>query len=118
MDTMIEANGVGLAAPQIGENCQVFVVKLEDKIYKIANPKITEVFGRESMAEGCLSVPDFSVDMERFYRVILEGIDEHGDKVRIDARGMLARIFQHEIDHLEGKLILDYHSNLFIPEKE
>ena len=118
IETMINARGLGLAAPQIGENCQIFVVQLEDQIYKIANPKIVEVFGRDVMEEGCLSVPDYSVDVERFYRVIFEGLDENGEKMRIDARGLLARIFQHELDHLNGKLILDYSSHIYIPGEE
>jgi len=118
VDTMVEAHGLGLAAPQIGENCQIFVVRFEDRIYRIANPKIVEVFGLETMEEGCLSVPDYSAEMERFYRVILEGLDDNGESIRIDARGMLARVFQHEMDHLNGKLILDNSSGLFLPEEE
>ena len=108
IETMIEAKGLGLAAPQIGESCQIFVVGFEDRILKIANPKIVDVYGRETMEEGCLSVPDYSSEIERFFGVVLQGIDENGEEIRIKAQGLLARVFQHEIDHLNGKLIVDY----------
>jgi peptide deformylase len=115
LDTMYKFGGIGLAAPQVGENCQIFVAEVGSTIYKVANPKIIEVSGQEKMVEGCLSVPDFSAEVERFYSVILQGINENGEEISIEASGMLARVFQHEIDHLNGKLIVDYHSkqNIF-----
>ncbi|MCK5706287.1 MAG: peptide deformylase [Candidatus Aureabacteria bacterium] len=108
VETMISANGLGLAAPQIGESCQIFVVGLEDRIIKIANPKIIDVIGRETMPEGCLSIPDYSADIERFYGVVVQGVNEEGELIKIEAKGLLARIFQHEIDHLNGKLIINH----------
>jgi peptide deformylase len=108
VDTMVQSAGVGLAALQVGEQCQIFVAGFQGRIYKVANPVIAEFFGTEVMEEGCLSVPEKTVEVERFYGLVLEGLDEKGEKIRIKAEGMLARIFQHEIDHLNGKLIIDY----------
>ncbi|MBN1521650.1 MAG: peptide deformylase [Candidatus Aureabacteria bacterium] len=118
VETMIQKGGVGLAASQVGESCQIFVVGLENEFYKIANPKIVEFFGTEVMQEGCLSVPEVVRDMERFYGVIIKGLNENGEQVEMKATGFLARIFQHEIDHLNGKLIIDYSSQFFRPGNE
>jgi peptide deformylase len=123
MDDMVEtlrvAPGVGLAAPQIGISQRVIVVEYAEepeedepkptpKLYLLANPEIV----RRSRAlvsghEGCLSVPGFSGDVDRHESVTVEALNPHGDTVRIRAKGWLARIFQHEIDHLDGVLFTD-----------
>jgi peptide deformylase len=120
VETLRAAPGVGLAAPQIGISQRVIVVEYAEepeeegepapapKLYLLVNPEIVRrssamVFGHE----GCLSVPGFSGDVERHEGVTVEGFNPHGDKVRIRAKGWLARIFQHEIDHLDGVLFTD-----------
>jgi len=80
----------------------------EDRTIKLANPEIIDIRGSENMAEGCLSVPDVTVDIERPDRIIIEGLNEKGNDVEIKANGLLARVLQHEIDYLKGKLIIDY----------
>lgn len=110
--TMRANSGIGLAAPQVGEPCRLIVCDVDGKIVKLANPEIVEVKGKGKMAEGCLSIPDITVELERPYNVIVKGLDEKGEDVEIKAEGLLARVLQHEIDHLNGKLIIDYLSLL------
>lgn len=100
--------GIGLAAPQIGESRRLIVADVEGKIIKLANPEIIKVDGKDKMVEGCLSIPDVSVEVERPYSVIVKGLNEKGETVEIKANGLLARVLLHEIDHLNGKLIIDY----------
>lgn len=98
--------GVGLAAPQIGEPLKLFVAEYENKLYVIANPKIEwRSFDREVGMEGCLSIPSRNEYIERSKSIGISGIDRHGNKTEMDIEGYLARIFQHEIDHLNGILI-------------
>lgn len=111
--TMKKANGVGLSANQIGRNERFFVAQVPDTqgrqtFYAIFNPEITkksEDF--ETIEEGCLSVPHVFGPTARHYRVTLEGYDIQERKVKIKAWGLLARVFQHEVDHLDGGLFLD-----------
>lgn len=111
--TMLEAKGVGLAANQVGKDLQIFVIdaKLADE-HKIPdayiNPELTE-YSREKdeMEEGCLSIPEFWRQIKRSKKVRLKALDEHGKKIKIKARGFLARVFQHEYDHVQGVLIKD-----------
>lgn len=115
--TMYEAPGVGLAAPQVGQPKRLIVVdrtsgKEADNLIVIANPEIVEKEGSETDSEMCLSVPDVSIDVPRAKRILVTGVDLDGREVRIEAEGFLARIFQHEIDHLNGTVILDYASFL------
>jgi len=100
--------GIGLAAPQIGISEKIIVAALDDKIVKLANPLIIDTGGSEKMTEGCLSVPDAAVNVERPDRIIVKGLNEKGQNVEIEANGLMARVLQHEIDHLKGKLIIDY----------
>jgi peptide deformylase len=105
---MRENEGVGLAANQIGRLKRIFVVSLEDEEYAIANPVIEEQSeDLEKGVEGCLSIPEIRVEVERPRAVTVAGRNPSGEPVRIEAEGLLARIFQHEIDHLDGVLILD-----------
>lgn len=108
LETMREHEGVGLAANQVGRLKRVLVASLEDEHYVIVNPEVDEV-GAESEkdVEGCLSIPEIQVDVERPTRVVVSGRDLSGAAVRVEAEGLLARILQHEIDHLNGVLILD-----------
>ena len=115
--TMYEAPGVGLAAPQVGQQKRLIVVdqtsgKEANSLIVIANPEIVEREGSETDSEMCLSVPDVSIDVPRAKRILVTGVDLEGHEVRLEAQGFLARIFQHEIDHLNGTVILDYASFL------
>jgi peptide deformylase len=108
MRVMREAEGVGLAANQIGHLKRIFVATHEDEQYVIVNPVIKERSEvTEKDIEGCLSIPETRVEVERPIAVTVSGQDLSGEPVRLEAEGLLARIFQHEIDHLDGVLILD-----------
>jgi peptide deformylase len=108
MRVMREAEGVGLAANQIGRLKRIFVAAHEDEVYAIVNPVIEERSETtEKDIEGCLSIPETRVEVERSAAVTLSGQSPSGEPVRVEAEGLLARIFQHEIDHLDGVLILD-----------
>lgn len=105
---MYESSGIGLAAPQVGVDQALIVVDIGKSLYKLVNPRIVERRGHQSIEEGCLSVPGVSVKVKRSKAVIVEALDDEGKPVRIDCQDLLAIVFQHEIDHLLGKLILDY----------
>ena len=107
-ETMIAYRGVGLAAPQVGINEQIFVVDTGEEVFAAINPKIIKTAGREVMEEGCLSVPRVLVDIKRAKTVWVEFIDQENRQVRAKLDGLAAKAFQHEYDHLQGKLILDY----------
>ena len=108
MRIMREHEGVGLAANQIGRLKRIFVAAYEDKEYAIVNPVIEESSDlTETDIEGCLSIPETRVEVERPTAVAISGRDPSGAPVRVEAQGLLARILQHEIDHLDGVLILD-----------
>ncbi|PIR88093.1 MAG: peptide deformylase [Candidatus Harrisonbacteria bacterium CG10_big_fil_rev_8_21_14_0_10_45_28] len=102
-------SGVGLAANQAGFDTQFFVAETEGKFYAIFNPKITKTFGElVEMEEACLSVPNQYGQTKRYEKVALEGQDQTGKKIKIKAWGLLAHIFQHETDHLNGLLYIDH----------
>jgi peptide deformylase len=108
LTTMREHEGVGLAANQVGRLRRILVAATEDEEYVIVNPQIEEAAKTtEKAVEGCLSIPDIQVEIERPTAVTLSGQDSTGAPLRIEASGLLARIFQHEVDHLDGVLILD-----------
>ena len=100
--------GIGLAAPQIGISKKLIVAEVENITIKLANPEIVDVRGSDNMTEGCLSVPDITVDIKRPTDIIVKGLNEKGQTVEIKTKGLLARVIQHEVDHLKGKLIVDY----------
>ncbi|MCX7926990.1 MAG: peptide deformylase [Candidatus Omnitrophica bacterium] len=106
--TMYAAKGIGLAAPQVGVNLRLIVVDCGSGLYKLINPVIIKRFGRQKVEEGCLSVPGCYVKVKRAKKIILKAQDEQGKLQTIEAEDLLACVFQHEIDHLDGKLILDY----------
>ena len=106
--TMREREGVGLAANQVGRLRRVLVAGIEEDEYVLINPVIeTRSDQTEVLAEGCLSIPGIQVDVERPLAVTVSGQDAAGGEIRFEAEGLLARVFQHEIDHLDGVLILD-----------
>lgn len=105
---MHDAGGVGLAANQVGIDKQMFVVDVGSGLIKIANPKIIKKQGKQIQEEACLSLPDIVVKVSRAKDIVVTGIDEYNQEIKLDAHGLLARVFQHEVDHLNGKLIIDY----------
>lgn len=117
-ETMYHAPGVGLAAPQIGKNLRVIVVDVEHneegkrKLIELINPEITESEGKMTGEEACLSVPGFIADVRRKSSVTVQGLNRRGKKVTIEATETLSRVFQHEIDHLDGILFVDRLSRL------
>lgn len=110
---VIEARGVGLAANQVGQDMQVFVIdkKLAEENGvpdAYINPEITERSREQvELEEGCLSIPDYWAQVNRAKKIKLKALDENGKKIKIKARGFLARVLQHEYDHLQGVLIKD-----------
>ena len=108
-ETMRSAEGVGLSANQVGVDASFFVAEVEDKFYAIFNPEIVKTStDTEPLEQGCLSVSDKRVDVTRPYQITLKGFDKNKKRLRIKAWGFLAHVFQHEVDHLNGKLITDY----------
>ncbi len=106
--TMRDNEGVGLAANQVGRLKRVFVAAIEDEEYVIVNPVLTDWSETtESVPEGCLSIPGILVDVERPTGVTVSGQDLSGTPLQIRASDLLARVLQHEVDHLDGVLILD-----------
>lgn len=105
---MYDGEGVGLAAPQAGINEAMIVVDIGKGLYKLINPQIVKAQGSQVHQEGCLSVPGICVKVRRAKKIKLEALDEFGLPCNIEAEGLLACVFQHEIDHLKGKLIVDY----------
>jgi peptide deformylase len=106
--TMIEKDGIGLAAPQIGENIRVVVINTDDGSVVLVNPKIIKKsFKKEIMEEGCLSLPEIFGLVKRSQNVNLVALDKNGKKIKFKAKGMFARVIQHEVDHLDGVLFID-----------
>ncbi len=110
VDAMFANEGIGLAAPQIGIGKQIIVVRNDKEIIKLINPVIVKKEGQEEAKEGCLSLPDIYVDVKRATHVSVKGRNENWEDVIIKVAGLTARILQHEIDHLNGVLIIDYAS--------
>ena len=107
LDTMYEAPGIGLAGPQIGVQKQIFVWDIDDDPQVILNPTIVEASGEWVYDEGCLSIPGLFVEMIRPKQILVRGVDLDGNDVEVEADELLARLFQHEIDHLQGVLMFD-----------
>ncbi len=127
VETMRAAPGVGLAAPQVGISSRIFVVEFgseEDetkpkKLYALINPELT-VIGDEKVTavEGCLSVPGLVGEVERYLKVQVKALNKNGLPVKINASGWLARIFQHELDHLDGIVYSDRAIRVWQPVKD
>lgn len=129
LDTMRVAPGVGLAGPQVSQSLRVIVVEVRLEVptpenavstaptylhhlYQLINPEIIRREGTITWNEGCLSLPELLVDMERAEQVLVAALDRAGAPITIDAHGLLSVVLQHEIDHLDGKLIIDGLSRL------
>ena len=112
-ETMYAAEGIGLAAPQVGRAERLAVVDVEGKKFTLINPEILATSGSPDKAEeGCLSIPDIYGDVVRPFEVTIRAMDETGNSYEATANELLGRCFQHEIDHLDGKLFIDYLSEL------
>ena len=107
LETMEVADGVGLAAPQVGVSLRVIVIDIGEGVIELINPVIVESQGCELGNEGCLSIPGVFGEVERFAEVTVEGFNRFGKKVKIRGTGLLGRALQHEIDHLEGILFIE-----------
>jgi len=111
-DTMHAAKGIGLAAPQIGRPERIAVVDVDNNPIVIVNPEIVITEGSAKAEEGCLSIPEIFGDVERPSRVTIRALNRDGERFELEATELLARCLQHEIDHLHGKLFIDYLSFL------
>jgi peptide deformylase len=109
---MYDSKGIGLAAPQVGLGQRLIVVDIGTGLYKLVNPRIVKKSGSQSNEEGCLSCPGIYIMVRRAKNICVEALDENGKLQKIDAHDLLACAIQHEIDHLDGKLIVDYASLL------
>jgi peptide deformylase len=116
IETMHEMRGVGLAAVQVGEMVNLVLVELPEdeedpqsgKLHVVLNPEIVKTSNQMEVGiEGCLSIPGYIGEVERSTFVVVRGLDRHGKKIKIRARDYLARVFQHEVDHLQGTLYID-----------
>ncbi len=102
-------HGVGLAAPQVGVSKKLIVIDIGDKnILRLINPVTIKAEGKEEMEEGCLSVPKIYIRIRRAKSVIIKALNENGRSIKVEATGLLARAILHEIDHLNGKFIIDH----------
>jgi peptide deformylase len=126
IETMREAPGVGLAAPQVGISERLIVIEYGDdedetvpkKLFAVINPEI--ILASEEKVEGieaCLSIPQLVGEVERHEKIVVKALNRHGKPVKIKAEGWLARIFQHEIDHLEGVLFTDRAARVWRPKE-
>lgn len=128
VETMREAPGVGLAAPQVGNPQRLIVVEYDEddqiedspkKLYVVANPEIIKTSDETEMGiEGCLSIPGLVGEVERNLEIVVRGQNRRGQPVKIKAKDWLARIFQHEIDHLDGVLYTDRAARVWKPSPE
>ena len=106
-DTMLDAPGAGLAAPQIGVSLRVFTWSIDDEVGHLINPTLTLGEEEQDGDEGCLSIPGLTYKCKRAFHVVAHGFDMHGEPVKLVGEELLARIFQHETDHLNGILFVD-----------
>ncbi len=109
---MYAGSGIGLAAPQVGIQQSLIVADIGTGLFKMINPVIIKKEGKQTNPEGCLSVPGICIKVTRAKKITLTALDDTGKPVEIKAQDLLACVFQHEIDHLQGKLIVDYASIL------
>jgi peptide deformylase len=117
IETMYSSPGIGLAAPQIGINIRLVTIDLtvgeeEGERIIICNPEIVSAEGEQKSDEGCLSIPDFSDEVARPFKMSIRGQNLHGEEIKYESEGLLARCFSHEIDHLNGILFIDHLSPL------
>ncbi len=118
IETMYHADGIGLAAPQVGVSKSIIVVDIGAGVYTFINPTILRQEGEEKDIEGCLSVPEKVGKVTRPEKITVEAVSETGKKIWVDAEGLLARAILHEIDHLNGILFVDIAEEVVVDKKE
>jgi peptide deformylase len=106
--TMRDAPGVGLAAPQLGEPLRACVIEVEHRLHELVNPRIVRADGDDRNLEGCLSIPGYVAYVTRREKVWVVAQNRFGKKIKVAGSGLLGRALQHELDHLDGKLYIDY----------
>lgn len=106
-ETMYDAQGVGLAAPQVGVSKRIVVIDVGDGLIELINPEIIHREGTEMDVEGCLSIPGVRGEVKRAAKVTVKALDRTGITITLEGEGLLARAFQHELDHLDGILFID-----------
>jgi len=106
--TMHANNGIGLAAPQVGIDKQIIVADIGEGPISLINAKIVDKDGKSAIEEGCLSLSDVLLKVKRAGSIKVEAVDKTGKEITIEARGLLSTVIQHEIDHINGVLIIDY----------
>ena len=106
-ETMNAADGVGLAAPQVGVELRIVVIDVGEGLIELINPVLLEKEGCQKGLEGCLSVPGVFGQVERYEKVVVEALNRSGRKIRVTGSGLLARALQHEMDHLDGVLFVE-----------
>jgi peptide deformylase len=111
-ETMRKAPGVGLAAPQLGEALRACTIEVEGKLHELVNPRIVRADGDDRDLEGCLSIPGYVAYVTRREKVWVVAQNRHGRKIKVAGSGLLGRALQHELDHLDGKLYIDYLESL------
>jgi peptide deformylase len=111
-ETMYAAKGIGLAAPQVGRTERITVIDVDEQRLALINPRVVLHEGETRAEEGCLSIPDIYGEVDRAQRVVVEALDRDGKTITVEGTDLLARCLQHEIDHLDGKLFIDYLSVL------
>lgn len=107
LKTMKENNGIGLAAPQVGVSRRILVASLDHRDYVLINPEIVSMEGQQVDIEGCLSFPSLQGEVPRAQRIVVRALDRYGEPFEMAAEGLLARVLQHEYDHLNGVLLID-----------
>jgi peptide deformylase len=112
LQTMRDAPGIGLAANQIGVPLQIAVIELEEKVTELINPQLVRSSGEIIDWEGCLSIPGFVAEVKRHAKITVKAKNRHGKEFRVKAEDLFARALQHEIDHLNGILYIDYLESL------
>lgn len=109
-EIMYTYNGIGLAAPQVGMLQRIIIADVGEGLITLANPEILQKEGEGRLEEGCLSLPDIQVDIARSQSIFVRGLNPEGKEVQHELSDLMARVIQHEIDHLNGVLIIDYAS--------
>ena len=107
-EIMYSYQGIGLAAPQVGVLKRVIIADIGDGLLSMVNPEILEKGDEDRLEEGCLSLPNIQVEIERKKMISVRGISQEGKEITLELNGLMARVIQHEIDHLNGILIIDY----------
>lgn len=116
---MKKVSGIGLAAPQVGHSLRLFIANVEDKIYAFINPEIKDIsIDKIPFEEGCLSIKNIWGPVVRPKKLTIKALDESGKPVKIRAKGLLARVIQHEVDHLNGMLFIDKAEKLYRIEEK